>query len=236
MINCGIYKITNTINNKCYIGKAQNITKRKNWHLSYLRRNQHTNKHLQAAFNQYGEVAFIFTSLLYCNKESLDKYEVLFIKIYNSSNPSKGYNKSLGGDGSNGLKHTEEEKLKISKALTGKVRSDEHRKHISESHKGMKYSDEVKAKRAAANFKHSEESKVKMSAAQSGENNAMYGKHHTEETRAKIALGRIGKPMSKAIKDKISSTTKGKVFSEETRAKLSEAQRLIWLKRKKLSM
>lgn len=59
MISC-VYKITNIINNKYYIGSTVDFKNRKRQHLSELKNNKHDNKHLQASFNKYGEEAFSF--------------------------------------------------------------------------------------------------------------------------------------------------------------------------------
>lgn len=57
----GIYKITNLINNKVYIGSTR-VSFRDRWskHKSKLRKNDHHSKHLQSAFNKYGEESFKF--------------------------------------------------------------------------------------------------------------------------------------------------------------------------------
>ena len=59
MTRC-IYKIINVINNKFYVGSAVNFEKRKARHLWRLRRGDHANKHLQAAWQKYGDKAFVF--------------------------------------------------------------------------------------------------------------------------------------------------------------------------------
>jgi group I intron endonuclease len=59
MTRC-IYKIINVINNKFYVGSAVDFEKRKARHLWRLRRGDHANKHLQAAWQKYGEKAFVF--------------------------------------------------------------------------------------------------------------------------------------------------------------------------------
>ena len=56
-----IYKITNKENNKIYIGSSFNIEKRKNAHFNALRNGKHHSIHLQRAYNNYGEKAFVFT-------------------------------------------------------------------------------------------------------------------------------------------------------------------------------
>lgn len=46
-----IYKITNILNNKVYIGQTmQFIEKRITYHFSYLKRNQHSNQYLQKSY------------------------------------------------------------------------------------------------------------------------------------------------------------------------------------------
>lgn len=57
-----------------------------------------------------------------------------------------------------------------------------------------------------------------------GENHPMYGKHHTEEARQKMSVGRarrIDKPHSEATKKKMSETKKGKIFTEEHKHNIS---------------
>jgi len=56
----GIYKIINVINDKFYVGSAVDLKRRKTRHFSELRKGKHNNRHLQAAWNKYGEQAFVF--------------------------------------------------------------------------------------------------------------------------------------------------------------------------------
>lgn len=58
--SAGIYKITNKINGKYYIGSSNNLNYRKSTHLSRLRRGKHGNKQLQASFTKNGEDSFLF--------------------------------------------------------------------------------------------------------------------------------------------------------------------------------
>ena len=54
----GIYKISNIINNKVYIGQSIDIQRRFSEHMRELNNNCHYNKHLQASYNKYGREAF----------------------------------------------------------------------------------------------------------------------------------------------------------------------------------
>jgi group I intron endonuclease len=55
-----IYKIINTVNGKFYVGSTTNTRERFRTHRNKLRRNKHHTKHLQAAWNKYGESMFVF--------------------------------------------------------------------------------------------------------------------------------------------------------------------------------
>lgn len=109
----GIYRFTNTINGKMYIGMSNHINYRRKQHLRDLRRNDHVNRHFQAAFNKYGEDAFRWDILEYCAVEVLEERERYWIAFYDSF--AHGYNATAGGDGSNGKVWTEEmyEKMSI---------------------------------------------------------------------------------------------------------------------------
>lgn len=76
--------------------------------------------------------------ILYRNltkKEACNK-EIELISLYDSTNKEKGYNISQGGEGTTGVKASEESKQKNRIAHLGKKTSLETRKKISESNKG----------------------------------------------------------------------------------------------------
>ena len=62
----GVYKITNIITNKFYIGSSNNIQDRLKRHFRELKNNRHPNKHLQASYNKYGKENFITNILEEC--------------------------------------------------------------------------------------------------------------------------------------------------------------------------
>lgn len=104
-MNCGIYSIRNILNNKVYIGQSVNLRKRKTRHFSELRNHRHPNPHLQRAFNKYGEDAFLFSIIIYCNKEDLTYYEDFFIKYYNSKYAGYNINDANAPPDNNGRKN-----------------------------------------------------------------------------------------------------------------------------------
>lgn len=96
---CGIYCIFNKVNHKRYIGQSVDIEKRWKQHKNLLssRKFQIENQHLVSAWHKYGADNFEFFIIEKCNVKELDVFEKFWIDYYNSNNPNKGYNKTLGG-------------------------------------------------------------------------------------------------------------------------------------------
>lgn len=119
----GIYQIVNTVNGKKYIGSAVNFRKRWRLHISCLRNGTHHSKHLQAAWNKYGEEAFTFEKIMECAKEELLDYEQLCL---DEENPE--YNMALCATNPMlGRKHSEE----ALHLMKGKIVSKETRVKLS---------------------------------------------------------------------------------------------------------
>ena len=90
----GVYKITNLINNKFYIGSTIDSFKtRLKAHFNKLRVNKHSNKHLQSSFNKYGEENFE-VSLIYFGEslEDIRNKEQELIDSLHACNPNLGFN------------------------------------------------------------------------------------------------------------------------------------------------
>lgn len=95
-MNSGIYKITNLINNKVYIGKSINIKERWHYHQSPCHW-ENSSKILYKAFKKYGIENFTFEVIEYIDKQLLNERETFWISYYNSY--KNGYNQTKGGDG-----------------------------------------------------------------------------------------------------------------------------------------
>ena len=93
----GIYSITNTATGKLYIGQATNLHARRLSHLGRLRRHEHRCRHLQSAFDKYGEHVFRFDILEACPRQRLDERERHYISLFGTTDPKKGYNTEPGG-------------------------------------------------------------------------------------------------------------------------------------------
>ena len=113
-MNSGIYKITNTNNNKVYIGSSVNISNREYKHFWLLEKGIHDNEYLQKSFNKYGKNAFKFEIIEYCESDRLVEQENKFIRLYQSNNLTKGYNLALVNEFRRNT-FNDEVKIKLSK-------------------------------------------------------------------------------------------------------------------------
>ena len=132
----GIYKITNLVNGKVYIGASKNIEKR--W---CAHRNGHSD--LAKEFQTFGLDNFKFEILLECPEDMLCQWERDMICLYDADDPEKGYNSK--NDRPYSLKNSEANKGKPA-WNRGIPCSDETRGKMSESHKGHKHTDEARHK------------------------------------------------------------------------------------------
>lgn len=137
----GIYRITNVLNGKSYIGKTgMNFGDRWDCHRAQLNGGYHDNPHLQHAWNKYGATNFEF-----CVVQEVDDVDLLnglerkYIAQYRKN--GKCYNILDGGDGGFllGSHLSEEAKIKIGEKnranMTGRKFSNETRARMSESQK-----------------------------------------------------------------------------------------------------
>ena len=181
----GIYKIINAVNNKFYVGSAVNFEKRKARHLWRLRRGDHINKHLQAAFNKYGESAFIFVLVEHVPTDAdILAAENKWLKTHvgHSYCYNKAADATAPGTGTFGEKNP----------MWGKTfaHTDAAKQAIGKAGKGRVQSEETKAKRRATMQGHevSSTTRMKISAALTGEGNFWYGKtrpdHGTKVSKA----------------------------------------------------
>jgi group I intron endonuclease len=158
-----IYKTTNLVNGKQYIGKDKNNNP------NYIG----SGILLQKAIKKYGRSNFKKEILEECNSdEILSKREEYWLNYYDAGNNPNFYNMhnySHGGLKSENL--SEETRKKLGDANRGRKYSESHRKRISESRRGIKFSDETKQKLRDHNLgkKMSDETKQKLRELLSGE-------------------------------------------------------------------
>ena len=109
-----IYKVTNNINGKVYIGQTRcglNIRWKQHVNNSACENANDYNTYLHVAMRKYGIDAFSIEEIETCDNTELNDREIFWIARYNSFNNQYGYNLTLGGGGSQ--KYTDEEILKL---------------------------------------------------------------------------------------------------------------------------
>lgn len=129
-----IYKITNTVNNKAYIGVTIRADVEHRWvqHRSTIR-NGNGCPLLMKAFKKYGEDAFKFEVLIICFDEDVFRFENDYILKYNAMSPH-GYNVAVGGMiGMSflGRKHTEATKKILREKTKARSEKPEARERAS---------------------------------------------------------------------------------------------------------
>lgn len=92
----GIYKITNKINGKIYIGQSKNIQQRWLDHKHYADERR-GNSIIHKAIRKYGIDNFSFDVEIECDASELNDLEKYYIELYNTIIPY-GYNMTAGGD------------------------------------------------------------------------------------------------------------------------------------------
>lgn len=194
-----IYKTTNLVNGKIYIGQHKQETSIFDGYIG-------SGKYFKIAVKKYGKSNFIRETLEYCTKDNVDEKEIHWIKTLRATDKTIGYNLTKGGEGvRTGYKSSEETKLKISKALKGNT-----------YRLGKPHTDAMKLKMKER--RHSEETKRKLSL--SGK-----GKPKSEEHKRKIRdalTGSIRKPLTEEHKIKISEGCKIRFASEEYKQKIKK--------------
>lgn len=127
-----IYKLTNKINNKIYIGQTiHNLNKRLHGHRHNAKRFKYG---ISAAIAKYGFDNFTSEIICHCfDLEELDKQEKYFIQEYQSNDSKIGYNLTAGGEG-----------LKNPSAEVKQKMSNAHKNPNRKTTKGYKFTEEQK--------------------------------------------------------------------------------------------
>lgn len=128
----GIYKITNNINGKIYIGQSNNIQRR---FLEHKNRGATSRIPVDIAIQKYGKENFSFEVIEECTIEQLNQKEMYWISYFNSV--ENGYNCSVGGDqqsieSNNGRAILTEDEVKIIRTA---YNNHERRKDVYEQFK-----------------------------------------------------------------------------------------------------
>lgn len=106
-----IYKITNKVNNKMYVGQTSLTTEERfKQHCNDSLKRTFEKRPLYSAMRKYGCENFVIEPLEFCEKEEVSEKEIYWIQKLDTF--KNGYNATLGGEGKPKFDHVE-----IAKAL-----------------------------------------------------------------------------------------------------------------------
>ena len=203
----GIYKITNLVNGKVYIGASKNIEKRWSSH------KRCAGSPIHSDLEALGEENFKFEVLLECPETMLAQWERDMICLYDSDDPEKGYNDRS--------------------AKLYSLKNSETHKGKPAWNRGLKMNRPAWNR----GIPHSEEARHKMSESHKGQKAWNKGLKTSDETRRKISevkKGRSRSPFSEEHKRKISEAKKGHKHTEEAKRRMSESHKKYWRKKKEV--
>lgn len=215
-VKTGIYRITNLLDGKNYIGSAVNIDRRWKDHRNSLNSGKHHSPKLQRAWTKHGANNFGFLIVeLIAEKCDLLAREQFWMNSFKVIGPL-GYNVQPTAGSWFGLKHSAETKAKLSdarkgvpkpqhvleslrKANIGRKHTKEHREKLAATVRGIPRPPHVIAAVVAAHTgaKRSDEAKANISRGKLG-NTSWLGKTHSTETKLKISIAKTGSPPTNA--------------------------------------
>ena len=205
----GVYCIRNKRNGKRYVGSST-VSVRGRWksHRNGLRKNLHTARHLQHAWNKYGEQLFEFLVLEFCDPETCLEREQFWMDEFRSADPRFGYNQSPTAGNNSGTKMPEAAKKRIARAAKLQWESEEHRATVS-----------AKVSATLTGRKLSAESLAKRTMKQRP---ILIARNKSQSMRNRVSRTLLGHIVSQETKDKIAASLRGRKLSGETKQKISE--------------
>ena len=136
-----IYKITNILNQKIYIGKTEQLNPQKRWneHQADAKNPNRNHRALYKAINKYGVENFNFEVIE--ETDSPEEKEIYYIQYYNTYH--NGYNETLGGDGAKYLELPEQDICKYYLERKSLKSTAEHFGHDKETIKKILYKNNI---------------------------------------------------------------------------------------------
>ena len=138
-----IYKATNLVNGKCYIGQTiKDPVKYWIGHLksSFYKNKKYKDKIFYNSIRKHGPENFLFEVLEFCDsKEELNEIEFHYIKQYKTFNKNFGYNMTIGGDGTDNNKQSDELRKRRSEWMKEMWKTKEHREKLKNTHTSIEY-------------------------------------------------------------------------------------------------
>ena len=250
-LKSGVYKLTNKLNGRIYIGSTHRFKKRWSEHSKRLESGKHSNKFLQADYNKCGDEAFVFEVVevvegpqenrLLVEQRYIDQHYDDQQQCYNltrsvnkrgpkchSYNPEQTATKRKENPSTH--RWSEEEKKAISERLRGHVVSEETRQKLRERNLGKKHTEESKRKCSESNKgKHRERllepeirQKALSASVETRKGKPAWNKGRQCTEKEKKAMSERHKLYYPEWVKRQAEAHKGKKQSEETKRKRSE--------------
>lgn len=197
-----IYQIRHIESGKVYVGSAVNPRRRYRSHTQKLKRGTHHSRHLQSAWDKYGESAFVFEIIepvLFV--EDLLTREQYWIDKKCAADSEHGYNVTPTAGSLLGTKQTEEQRARRSAQFT----DPEFSAKYSAAQK-RRYSDPAERARAGASFRKRlavpvERAKL-VERASASHATPEYRARKSEQTKARLADPNVRIAMSRQTKQR----------------------------------
>lgn len=212
----GVYKITNKLNGRVYIGSAKEFKERSKQHAKSLEKGKHHNRFLQADYNKCGPEVFCFSILEIVEGD----------KLARTTAEQKYVNETYDhGDQCYNL-----HKDTISYQGERKACLEETKKKIGDANRGRVYSPEALENIRAGALNRSSYEKVsgeewRERSPEVYERMVELGKLMAQKNLEKVKAKLTGIPLSDEHRKKLSEAHKGHKPSEETKKKMSEAHK-----------
>lgn len=126
-----IYKITNQINGKVYIGQTNLPSVQDRFDAHVKKANRHVNRYLYDAMNYYGVDNFSVEEIEHCDKDELDEREIFWISHYQTNDKNYGYNMTAGGGGGDTWTNNPHKEETIQKSKDTKIKNGTYGKTAS---------------------------------------------------------------------------------------------------------
>jgi len=198
-----IYKATNKINKKSYIGYTSNLQRRKLEHKKCALSNRYPNNVFHKAIKKYGYDNFEWEVIFESEDKNLTLKIIEPFFIASLRYLGECYNLAKGGEG-NTSSRTQKQKIEHSQRMKGRKHSQTHRDNLSKSLKNRVFS---------------EEHKRRISESKKG-NKFCVGRVLSEETKKKLSQLKKGKPLSDEHKKNLSRVRRINLQMKEDSHKL----------------
>ncbi|TPG66064.1 GIY-YIG nuclease family protein [Hymenobacter nivis] len=149
--SAGIYRISNTVNSRTYVGSAKKLGARFRSHKSLLLKGKHNSVIMQRFYDKHGAGFLIFDLVELCDEDQLLEREQHYI---DSEQPS--FNIRKQADRNSGIKRRPETIAKMRAMGKERAKTDAGKAHIalmratpSSGNTGHKHTDETRAKISA---------------------------------------------------------------------------------------